>query len=223
MSGLQAVLFDFDDTILNSFPARVEAARSAARGILAPGLDLDGIMREWAGRPQMEVWREFSGDEEEAQALMDGYWKWYWDDSGVKAPLFPGVRDMLTGLKARGLRLAVVTSKVRLLKDDHRLYGAVVELERVGLSETFDLVVGWEDTAESKPEPGPILFALERLGVTAAEAIMVGDSHVDITAAKRAGVSSVGATWGTVARDLLLDSKPDHLLDSPRDLLSLLS
>jgi pyrophosphatase PpaX len=223
LSGLKAVLFDFDDTILNSFPARVEAARSAAQGILEPGLDLDGIMREWAGRPQYEIWREFAGEEEEAQVLMDGYWKSYWDDSGVKAPLFPGVRGMLTGLKASELRLAIVTSKVRLLKDGHRSYGAVVELERVGLSETFDLVVGWEDTAESKPEPGPILFALERLGVTAAEAIMVGDSHVDITAAKRAGVSSAGATWGTVARDLLLDSKPDHLLDSPRDLLSLLS
>ena len=51
---------------------------------------------------------------------------------------------------------------------------------------------------------------------------MVGDSHIDIRTAKNAGVASAGATWGTLAKDLLLETGPDYLLDSPSDLMSIL-
>ncbi len=86
----------------------------------------------------------------------------------------------------------------------------------------FDLIVGWEDVKETKPLPGPILFAMEKLGLNRDEVIMVGDSHIDIRTAKNAGVASAGATWGTLAKDLLLEVGPDYLLDSPSDLMSIL-
>ena len=54
----KAVLFDYDDTIANTYPPRVEAAKRAAEGYLDPGLDMDRIMKEWAGRPQMEIFSE---------------------------------------------------------------------------------------------------------------------------------------------------------------------
>ena len=221
MARFQAVLFDFDDTLVNSFPARVKAAEKAALGVLDPDVDLDRIMREWAGRPQLEIWQDLSGNGQVAQTLMDRYWRWYWDETTNEVALFPGVRAMLDELRREGRALAIVTSKARLIERDHRHYGAMVEMDRLGLAGAFDLVVGWEDVQESKPAPAPILFALEKLGLDPRDALMVGDSHVDVTAARRAGVKSAGATWGTVARELLEQANPDYLIDSPSDLCRL--
>ena len=201
----------------------MEAAEKAAQGILDPNLDLDRIMREWAGRPQKDIWEDLSGDEQKAEALMERYRKWYWEKTTNEVELFPGIRAMLDELKGRGLGLGIVTSKARLLRYDGRPYGAVVEMERLGLGEMFDPVVGWEDVRENKPAPAAILLALERLGIGKTEALMVGDSHIDVIAAKRAGVLSAGATWGTVAMDLLIRAGPDYLVDHPSRLCPLVS
>ena len=96
-------------------------------------------------------------------------------------------------------------------------------MERLGLDDVFDAVVGWEDTRESKPAPAPILLALKKLDLRPQDALMVGDSHIDVTAAKGAGVASAGACWGTQARDLLLRSRPDYIVESPEELSALLS
>lgn len=223
MSRYKAILFDFDDTIINTFPARVEAARMAASKIIEADLDIETIMKERAGEPQWQIWKDLSGDEAKADRLIEEYMDAYWGNPKNRSAPFPGVEDMLTGVKDRGLLIGLVTSKTRQLERNQRTYGAAIELERVGLAHFFDLVIGWEDVTESKPAPEPVLLAVNRLGVAPEEAMMVGDSHVDVTASKAAGVPSVGATWGTLARKLLIDSGPDYLIDSPHELLPLIS
>lgn len=219
------MLFDYDDTLANSFPARIEAARKSAE-VLSSDADkekLDRLMTEWAGRPQLEICREVTGNEAQAQLLFDAYWKWYWTKATNDVVLFPGIREMLEKLKDLGHTLGIVTSKARRIENEHGVHGASLELERLGIFDIFDLIVGWEDVQESKPSPAPILFALDKLKAEKGDAIMVGDSHVDIRAAKNAGVASAGATWGTVAKDLLVQTEPDFLLDSPSQLAPVVS
>ena len=223
MAHLKAVLFDYDDTLVDSFPARVIAARRAVDGILDSSLDIDSIMREWAGMPQIEIWRHLARDEGDAGRLQEAYASAYWDDTTKTVRAFDGVVATMQGLKRQGLTLAIVTSKARLREHRGRPIGALVEMKRVGLDGIFDLIVGHEDVQESKPSPAPILFALERLGLEATDALMVGDSHVDIEAAKAAGVSSVGATWGTVSEELLVKAGPDFLAHSPAEIPGLVS
>ena len=224
MSRFKAVLFDYDDTLANTYSARVKAARKGAAGRLSPDLDLDRLMKEWAGRPQFEIFSDLAEDKAQVDSMMADYVKWYWRMSPTEVSLFPGVMDMLQGLKGTRPRrtIALVTSKVRLLENEDGPYGAEVEMKRLGILSLFDLIVGWEDVKESKPMPGPILFAVEELGLKRDEVIMVGDSHIDIRTAKNAGVASAGATWGTLAKDLLLEVGPDYILDSPSDLMSIL-
>lgn len=217
----KAALFDFDDTLVESFSARTRAAQKAADGILDSGLDLEKIMRESAGRPQRDIWFDLSGDERETESLMEGYRTWYWGEFTDGIVLFPGIRDLLDELKSKGVALAVVTSKIRLRTHDGEPYGAEVEMSRLGLDGVFDLVVGWGDVEESKPDPGPILFALDTLAVDRRDALMIGDSHVDIVAAKRAGVASAAADWGTLARDLLIEAGPDYVVTAPSELRAL--
>ncbi len=225
MTRFKAVLFDYDDTLANSFPARSAAARKSAE-LLSSDADkerLDRLMTEWAGRPQLEIFREIADDEAQAQALFDAYRARYWNETTNDVVLFPGVREMLSDLKHQGHTLGIVTSKARRLENEHGAYGATVELERLEVIEIFDLIVGWEDVQESKPSPAPILFALDKLQVDKDDAIMVGDSHIDIRAAKNAGIASAGATWGTVAKTLLVQAGPDFIVDSPLQLASVVS
>ena len=223
MSKFTAVLFDYDDTLAATYPPRVLAAEKAAKGLLAPDVDMDRIMREWAGRPQMEIFKDLAKDEDIAKELFDRYTTEYWRLSPTHVKLFPGVSDMLDTLRSQGFKLGIVTSKPRLLHNSDGPFGVEVELQRMDLMSTFDVIVGWEDPEEPKPAPAPILFALNKLGLEPADAVMVGDSHIDITTAKRAGTVSIGATWGTLAPDMLVEVRPDHLIDTPDQLLPLLS
>ncbi|MCI0868409.1 MAG: HAD family hydrolase [Chloroflexi bacterium] len=223
LGKISAVLFDYDDTLAATYSPRVLAAEKAADGLLPQDLDMDRVMRKWAGRPQMEIFKDLAGDEDLAKELFDRYTAEYWRLSPTHVKLFPGIREMLETLRSRGFRLGIVTSKPRLLKNDDGPFGVELELQRMDLMSTFDVIVGWEDPDEPKPAPAPILFALDKMGLAPGDAAMVGDSHIDITTAKNAGTVSIGATWGTLARDMLVETGPDHLIDSPDQLLPLLS
>jgi pyrophosphatase PpaX len=110
----------------------------------------------------------------------------------------------------------VVTSKVS--------WGATDELDEAGLLPYFAAVVGFDDTDQHKPDPQPVYAALERLFVDAPEeALFVGDSPADIFASRNAGCVGVGALWGTLDRELLLDASPDHTAGAPGEVLAIVA
>lgn len=223
MSRFKAVLFDYDDTLVDTYGARLKAAEKAAEGILDPSLDMDKIMKQWAGRPQQDIWMDLTdNDDEKSKKLMDRYADWYWNVTTNQVQPFPGTREILDVIKAKGIALAIVTSKIKSMQGKNGPYGVVTEMERMGLDSVFDVVVGWPDVKESKPAPAPLFFALDQLGVSPQDALMVGDSHIDVKAAKNAGVTSAAATWGTLNQDLLTEAEPDYLLSTPSDLNSLI-
>lgn len=222
---VRAALFDYDDTLVDTFHARMEAANRAVARHLDGRVDLERMMREWAGRPQMDIWLDLTGgDAAKARAMMETYRRWYWAEGTYTARVFTGIPETLRELKGRGYLLGVVTSKARLMHDEEgRPYGALVEMERLGMDPgLFDVFVGWPDVEESKPSPRPVLYALEKLGLPPAEGLMVGDSHIDVLAAHRAGALAAGAAWGTNDRRLLEKARPEYVLEEPADLCRLL-
>ena len=91
------------------------------------------------------------------------------------------------------------------------------------LRDEFDIVVAHEDTARHKPDPDPVLYAIERLDGTPAQAVYVGDSPFDIRAAKAAGAYAVAVGWGGIHPDeRLLAEEPDAFVRSAAELLSVL-
>jgi HAD superfamily hydrolase (TIGR01509 family) len=97
-----------------------------------------------------------------------------------RTTVYPGVREVLARHRARNCRLAVCTNRDEPL--------ALELLEGLGLLSCFDLVVGLRDGVEPKPHPRMLLSALEGLGTPPHEALMVGDSEVDMLCAAAAGV-----------------------------------
>jgi pyrophosphatase PpaX len=133
-------------------------------------------------------------------------------DSMIKP--FPGTDEVLRELKRRGYPLGIVTSKER--------DAAELDIALYGLDPLVNVVVTWDDTANHKPHPEPIMRGLELMSATAEETLYVGDSLHDMKAGREAGVKVAAALWGPFAKEPLLAFKPDYLLESIRDLLDLL-
>ena len=86
-----------------------------------------------------------------------------------------------------------------------------------------DAVVGFHDTERRKPHPDPILLALSRMNVRAADAVCVGDRADDTAAARAAGAFSIGAAWGSRESDKLAESAPDLMCGTVAELDAWLS
>src|SRR5258706_8868810 len=126
-----------------------------------------------------------------------------------EAPLFPGVREMLSELHASGRRLAVATGKARR--------GLDRALESTGLAPWFE-ATRCADEGFAKPHPGMLLMLLEMTGVEPACALMVGDTTHDLELAANAGVDAVAVSYGAHTSALLATRAARAQVDSVDDL-----
>jgi phosphoglycolate phosphatase len=117
--------------------------------------------------------------------------------------LFPGLAALLAGLAERRA-LAVLTNKPGAL--------ARKILDGLGVLPRFAAVVGG-DEAPRKPDPTGLLAILARAGAAPADAVLVGDSAVDVATARAAGVAMIAVTWGLVARADLAAAGAPALVD----------
>ena len=162
-----------------------------------------------------------SGQHIEGTSLSEAYRDFYWSKRPGLISLFPRIRALLHDLHSSGCRLGVFTQKDREFEIEGLRYGAPNELDELGVASLFSVVVGFEDVARHKPDPEGFELALNRFGVLAKDALLVGDSAADIEASKAAGCPSCHATWGIPADTVPPGTSPDYVARSPSELRSL--
>lgn len=123
---------------------------------------------------------------------------------------FPGVRETLHELQAGGAHLAVVTSR--------KITSLTRYLRETGLREFFSVLVTPDETTRHKPDPEPVLKALELLGARSGDAVFVGDAAFDVECGSRAGVDTVFVTWSNTPVSAL-PVQPTACIDDMRELL----
>lgn len=200
-SGLRAVLFDWDGTL-------VDSASASFRAYVA----LFGSFGIRFGREQFE--RSYSPNwyvTYEAVGLPKDKWdeadeRWLRLYALETSGLLPGARDALGRLRSRGLAQGLVSSGSR--------ERVASDLVRLDVDAFFSVVVCGGDTENRKPHPEPLLVALERMRLVAAAAVYVGDSPEDVEMARAAGVFAVGIPGGFPNRATLAASAPDILSPS---------
>jgi phosphoglycolate phosphatase len=126
--------------------------------------------------------------------------------------VYDGIADVIDRLAARH-RLGVLSNK------PHDLTVVIVERLFPG---RFAAVAGGRDGVPLKPDAGAGLAIAAELGVAPAECALVGDSAVDVAAARNAGMRAIGVTWGFRARAELEAAAPDAIVDAPAELLAIL-
>jgi len=120
---------------------------------------------------------------------------------------FPGIPEVLGGLREKGVKIGIVTTSVSFYAE--RLCG------HHGIK--YDTLIAWHDVKSQKPAPDPFLKALERLKLSAKEALGVGDDFSDAVALNAAGIPALGAGWSPV---LQRKAAWCRILGAPQQLLS---
>ena len=206
------VLFDLDGTVIDSGAIILASMRHAAREVLGVEVPDEQLMAA-VGGPGLEAQMQALSPDR-ADELVTVY-RAHNEPLHDELVCCAGMDEVLVQLKDEGRRLGIVTAKRR----------QTVELAfaRIPIEHLFETVVGGDETKKHKPDPEPLLLALERLGAAPRDAVYVGDAPFDVKAAKAAGLYSVGVSWGGIhGRERLEAEEPDALVDTTEELLGVL-
>jgi pyrophosphatase PpaX len=206
------VLFDLDGTVIDSGGIILASMRHAAREVLGVEVPDEQLMAA-VGGPGLEAQMQALSPDR-ADELVTVY-RAHNEPLHDELICCAGMDEVLVQLKDEGRRLGIVTAKRR----------QTVELAfaRIPIEHLFSTVVGGDETKKHKPDPEPLLLALERLGAAPDDAVYVGDAPFDVKAAKAAGLYSVGVSWGGIhGRERLEAEEPDALVDTTEELLGVL-
>lgn len=186
----RAVLFDLDGTLLDSKLSIRDTMNTVLKEWRLPLFTAAELDRE-IGKPLRDILAtKFPATPDPAilESMALRYREAYGESGWFTVQVYPGLEALLGLLRARGVRLGVVTSK------------GEAEAEKVlldlGIAHLLDTVVGDDDARPLKPDPAPVLEACRRLGVEPAQAVMVGDTIYDAKAALAADCPFIGVLWG---------------------------
>lgn len=218
---MQAYLFDFDGTLVDSAPDLTRALDYALARAGLPGVGLEAgkqMVGHGAGKLVERALRQTTGDPDItmdsplARLTLSVFLEMYEPICAEHSVLYPGALETLQTLKARGHRLGLVTNKPRRFVN--------LMLPVYGIEPLFDTVVAGDDLATKKPDPAMVHQALSELGVAPADACLVGDSIADLGAAKNAGVASILVTFGYAGDLDVRHAGADRVIESLTELLA---
>ena len=126
---------------------------------------------------------------------------------------YPGILPLLRTLRAAGMRTAVVSNKA-----DY----AVQPLVQQYFPGLFDAAAGEREGVRRKPAPDAVFAVLDALGMTAGEAVYIGDSDVDLATARNAGLPCISVAWGFRSREFLLENGAEQIVSDAMELQRLL-
>jgi len=214
MSGTRttAVLFDLDGTLLDTPGAIVSVLNNvfAESGRPVPPRER---VRATVGRPLAAAFAELLELEQEhgeVARAVDRFRDLFREDvvPRAKSLIFPGVPELLVQLRAEGLALAIVTSKIRV--------STLELLEPAGLMHHFDAVVCHGMAPQGKPHPDPALLAARELGREPGACVVVGDAVDDVRMAGAAGMRALGVTYGVATAEQLTSAGAESVAESVR-------
>jgi phosphoglycolate phosphatase len=214
---IEAVIFDLDGTLLDTIEDIAEASnRVYGRRGLAPFSIAE--MKRLVGEGAEELVRKafaargvLAPSDADMAAIIRDYRREYEACWRLHSRPYAGVPEALTELARRRIKTAVLSNKAQMftsvmtsdLIPDHR----------------FDVIRGALPGVPLKPDPAPALAIAVELGLAPAACAFVGDTSIDMTTARAAGMFAAGALWGFRTADELRSSGADVLLASPADLL----
>ena len=215
MEITNTVIFDLDGTLLNTLEDLANSVNFALKENQYPQRTLKEI-RSFLGNGIENLMRHSAPqgiDESAFQTVFQSFRQHYMEHCLDLTQPYEGILPLLKTLKDNHIKMAIVSNK---------LHPAVQELNQRFFSDYIRSAVGESKTVRRKPNPDAVIAALEELGSRKEEAIYVGDSEVDWTTAKNAGMRCVCVTWGFRDRPDLEKLKPDYLIDEPKDILEII-
>ena len=208
----RAVLFDLDGTLVDSYTALAEAVNHARR---THGLhDLSSArIREFVGDGIERLLQRAFERTDVPGTVLHAFESRYDEVCCSESKVLADVDATLEQLAELGVEMAVCTNKPTVFSKKI--------LDFLGLSRHLRAIVGPDLAGARKPEARHLLFTLESVHCTAAQALFVGDMPIDVRAARNSGIDVAVVTTGSSTRDQLVASEPDHVLERFSDLVKI--
>jgi phosphoglycolate phosphatase len=209
------VIFDLDGTLLNT----LDDLRDSLNEIL--------IQKGYSPRSIEEV-RRFVGNgvrslvrlsvpvhcsDDEVTVIMEEFKEHYNNNMQNKTRPYNGIMELLLDLYRYNYKIAIVSNKFDT---------AVKSLSRTYFGNLIPVAIGETLDIKRKPAPDSIYTAIKELGTDLSNTVLVGDSETDVQTAKNAGIPCIGVTWGFRTREVLRSAGADYLIDTPKELLTLI-
>ena len=210
MMRFRGVFFDLDGTLLDTTPLILKSFQYTFRKHYQRDVSLADI-QPFMGKPLRDAMEIMAPGEEDA--VIATYREFNLRHHDELAGIFTGVHDTVKRLYDAGAILAVVTSKSSVT--------ARRGLRLFNLEQYFSAVIGVDETLRHKPEPEPVLAALQATKLLPEECIMIGDSPHDIMSGRSAGLKTAAVAWSSVSLPELQASEPDYNLRQMSDLLTI--
>lgn len=210
----KAVLFDFDGTLVNSAPGIVKTMEQT---FLQMGVSIptEAAMRATIGLPLRTALQQLGHlSEMDADRAADIYRELFPTFEVNYVTVFPLVLETLGRLRELGIRMAIVTSRDTTSLD--------LIMNRRGMATFFETRVTGAGGLAPKPAPDMVQALLNRMELTADEALVVGDTTFDIEMGNSAGCRTVAVTYGNHSRDMLQEARPSFMIDKMEELTNLI-
>jgi phosphoglycolate phosphatase len=214
------ILIDVDGTLVDSVPDLAYCVDAMMEQLGRPSCG-EAKVRNWVGNGvERLVRRALSGtlDGEPPEADFARAYPLFLDlysrNTSKRSCLYPGVREGLDMLKAAGYPLGCVTNKVAQFTEPL--------LRDLGVHDDFAIVISGDTLPRKKPDPEPLLHAAGFFGVAPQSSLMIGDSISDVRAARAAGFKIVCVSYGYNHGVDIRDARPDAVIDSLSDIMTLL-
>lgn len=207
-----AVLYDFDGTLVDTVPMILECFQKAFLEVTGH-TENEAFLLSTIGLPLSQAFLNY--DPHIQVLLQDAYQKVNAILLPTAVGIFDGIIEGLTAMRTLGVRQGVVTSKKR----ETTLYS----MRQFKMDTFFEILITREDTVIHKPNPEPIYLALQQMNISDKSRILyVGDSVHDLRCAANAGVDSAAVNWTYMPRNDLAAEKPKYWLDRLTDLSCIL-
>lgn len=212
-----AAVFDLDGTLINSLRDLADSTNYALNTLGYPTYPVDRyryLVGSGVAKLIIDALPEGAREDETIRAKVRALFDEYYGKNYLRHTRpYDGVDSLLKSLKARGMRLAVVSNKPDAF---------VKELVGTLFGGVFDTVSGQKEGVPRKPDPAGALLAAKEMDVPPSECVYLGDSGVDMETAVAAGMFPVGALWGFRTEDELQNAGAKACIEAPGVLLDLL-
>jgi phosphoglycolate phosphatase len=211
---------DVDGTLVDSVPDLAYCVDEMMRRLGRPAQG-EAKVRDWVGNGVERLVRRaltgtLDGEPQDAdyERAYPIFLELYALNTSRRSRLYAGVREGLDYLRRQGYRLGCITNKagqftLPLLRD-------------LEIHDAFEIIVAGDTLPRKKPDPLPLLYAAEQLGVEPQNALMIGDSRSDVKAARAAGFQIVCVSYGYNHGEDIRHYRPDAVIDSLSEIRAIL-
>ena len=211
----KAVLFDMDGTLLDTLEDLCDSTNHALAQMGYPLRGIEEIRRFIGNGAEKQIRRAVPEGTSEGKIMetLAAFRAYYQDHCQIKTKVYDGLLDVLSELKEKGVKMAVVSNKPD---------AAVKKLSREYFGDRLDYAIGPSDGVRCKPYPDMAEEALKTLGIAKKDAVFVGDSEVDVQTGLNAGLDVIAVSWGFRSREVVIEAGAKMIADDASELEKLI-